>query len=265
MPSSSSERERGSAFPSPSAQSVGPSRLPPRSKPLTHGAVELIGYGCRAYGNSNPDSKLAYILQALLILLAPILFAASVYMFLSRIIQATGQYSCSMIRPNWLTKIFVGGDVLCFLIQAVGAAILAGSDTKKSSDLGKAVILVGLFVQIAVFGLFMVVGIAFHRRARRLSGGKPVAAEFNWEGYLHQLYVVSVLISVRNVFRVIEYAMGGVYLALTRETTVLTRSRRRISFGDRVAHLCVRCAAHGHRTSHLLQVVRAREDDWSAV
>ncbi|KAL1612127.1 hypothetical protein SLS60_000350 [Paraconiothyrium brasiliense] len=129
-------------------------------------------------------------------------------MFLSRIIRATGQLASSIIRPTRLTKIFVGGDVLCFLIQAVGAAILAGSDSKKSSNLGKAVILVGLFLQIAIFGFFIVVGIVFHIRAARVSGGKLVAADFNWKGYLHQLYVVSVLITIRNAFRVIEYAMG---------------------------------------------------------
>ncbi|KAF2675700.1 hypothetical protein K458DRAFT_206193 [Lentithecium fluviatile CBS 122367] len=69
--------------------------------PFAVGAIfELIGYGCRVYGSSNPDSKLAYILQALLILLASILFAASVYMFLSCIIQTTGQHLCPIVWLN---------------------------------------------------------------------------------------------------------------------------------------------------------------------
>jgi hypothetical protein len=63
---------------------------------------------------ASPAIKSIQITQTLLILLAPILFAASIYMFLSRIITATGSVSYSIIRPTRLTKVFVGGDVLCF-------------------------------------------------------------------------------------------------------------------------------------------------------
>tara|TARA_R110002003_G_scaffold112_13_gene9655 strand:+ start:2531 stop:2764 length:234 start_codon:yes stop_codon:yes gene_type:complete len=76
-------------------------------------------------------------MQALLILLGPIFFAAFIYMFLGRIMLATNSSALSMIRPTRLTKLFVGGDVLCFLVQAGGGIILAGSDSKSSADVGK--------------------------------------------------------------------------------------------------------------------------------
>ncbi|KAF2176942.1 RTA1 like protein [Zopfia rhizophila CBS 207.26] len=177
--------------------------------PFVIGAIfEIIGYAARAVGHSNPTSTPAYIVQALLILLAPILLAASVYMFLGRIIRATGCESYSMIRPTQLTKVFVGGDILCFLIQALGAGMLAGSDGKKSSDRGKMIILFGLFLQIFIFGFFMLAGALFHVRIRRRPAGKRIACQWDWERYLRMLYGVSVMVTIRNLFRVVEYAMG---------------------------------------------------------
>lgn len=170
--------------------------------------VEIIGYAARAMGKSKPYNKGPYIIQALLILLAPILFAASIYMLLGRIIRATGSASYCMVRLKWLTKIFVGGDIVCFLAQAGGGGILAGADSKKSADLGKAVILTGLCLQMVIFGLFLVVAGVWQRRMNS-SGMKGGSPSFDWARYLTMLYVASVIITVRNLFRVIEYAMGG--------------------------------------------------------
>lgn len=54
------------------------------------------------------------------ILLAPALFAASIYMILGRIITLVGGQEHAIIRPQWLTKIFVTGDVVCFFLLAGG-------------------------------------------------------------------------------------------------------------------------------------------------
>lgn len=156
-----------------------------------------------------------YVIQALFILLAPILFAASVYMFLSRIVHAAGGAANSIVRLEWLTRIFVGGDVLCFLVQAVGGAILAGSDSKKGSDLGKAVILTGLCLQMVIFGFFVVVAAVWHKRMNQGSDEKPGAGDLDWRKYLTMLYAVSGIITMRNFFRVIEYAMGSKLISLT--------------------------------------------------
>lgn len=61
-----------------------------------------------------------YIVQSLLLLLAPALFAASIYMVLGRIVLLTDAERHSLIRAKWLTKLFVLGDVLSFLTQSSG-------------------------------------------------------------------------------------------------------------------------------------------------
>jgi hypothetical protein len=51
---------------------------------------------------------------------APALFAASIYMELSRIIIAVDGESHALIKKKWLTKIFVIGDVISFFAQGGG-------------------------------------------------------------------------------------------------------------------------------------------------
>lgn len=65
-----------------------------------------------------------YVIQSMYILLAPALFAASIYMILGRIILLTGGEAHSMIKQRWLTKTFVFGDMLCFAFQSGGKVLL---------------------------------------------------------------------------------------------------------------------------------------------
>ena len=74
-----------------------------------------------------PDfTKNPYIIQSILLLLAPALLAASIYMILGRLIRLLDGEKLSVIHPRWLTKVFVTGDVLSFLAQSAGGGMLAG-------------------------------------------------------------------------------------------------------------------------------------------
>ena len=59
-------------------------------------------------------------MQSVLLLVAPALIAASIYMVLGRIIVTIDGEKYSLIKKKWLTKIFVAGDVLSFLVLSVG-------------------------------------------------------------------------------------------------------------------------------------------------
>ena len=82
--------------------------------------VEWTGYVFRIISSYNLTSTSIFIIQTLLLLLPPSLFAASIYMVLGRIILFTNGESMAPIHANWLTKIFVIGDVFSFLVQAGG-------------------------------------------------------------------------------------------------------------------------------------------------
>ncbi|KAJ4256231.1 hypothetical protein NW762_009310 [Fusarium torreyae] len=174
-------------------------------------AVEVIGYAGRAI-NANEESgewsKGPYIIQALLLLLGPPFFAASIYMVLGRLIRLLEADRYSMVRLNWLTKIFLFGDILSILVQAMGGGMLAGADDSAARDKGQAVIIVGLFIQLIFFGVFVIVAIVFHRRINREPTTASLKIQTPWKTLLVILYTSSGLIMVRSIFRVIEYVMG---------------------------------------------------------
>ena len=84
--------------------------------------VEIAGYVARAVSHSQaPNLTLGpYVVTTLLLLVAPPLFAASLYMTLGRIIFKVGAEPYSLIKPRWLTRIFVTSDVICFIVQLGG-------------------------------------------------------------------------------------------------------------------------------------------------
>jgi hypothetical protein len=88
--------------------------------------VETIGYVGRAMSSSeSPNWTLGpYLIQTMLLLLAPALLAASVYMLLGRIILVLRAESHAMLKKKWLTKVFVTGDVLSFLLQGTGNSLI---------------------------------------------------------------------------------------------------------------------------------------------
>lgn len=185
-------------------------------------------------------------MQSILLLVAPALFAASIYIILGRIILLVDGERFSLIRQKWLTAAFVTGDVLSFLIQSGGGGIQA-MGTLSAMHTGENLIIVGLFMQLAFFGFFIVVAGLFHyrllnnkpsrqltlrccggrNRGRRLtasSAAAPINASITvdhnalpWKRHMYALYGASVLIMIRSIFRVIEYLQGNNGYLLKRE------------------------------------------------
>ncbi|EOA85280.1 uncharacterized protein SETTUDRAFT_91668 [Exserohilum turcica Et28A] len=167
--------------------------------PFVLGALfETTGYAARIAAHHNTTSLAPYILQSTLILLAPILFAASIYMVLGRLIQRTDSAGYALVRVTWLTKLFVGGDVVCFLIQGGGAGLLAGATTASGFQRGETLILGGLVLQIIVFGFFVAVAATWHCRLR----ARPTlrSGEVPWEVMMGLLYMASVCVILRKKF-----------------------------------------------------------------
>ena len=202
--------------------------------------VESIGYVGRAISSKqSPDWTTGpYICQSLLCLLAPALFAASIYMVLGRIIRVTDGESHSLIKARWLTKVFVLGDVLSFLAQSggtypplsayspdrrndadvlLGGGMLATAKTPDSVKLGEHIITGGLFIQLVFFGFFVIVAGVFHYRISRYPTGRSRSVELPWQRYLIILYLASAFIMVRSVVRIVQYLQGSDGILLQQE------------------------------------------------
>ncbi|KAM0354935.1 hypothetical protein ACHAPU_000774 [Fusarium lateritium] len=172
------------------------------------GLLEIVGYAARAKsGNESPDWTLGpYIMQSILLLVAPALFAASIYMELGRIILMVDGEDRALIAKKWMTKVFVTGDVLSFILQGGGGGYQA-SGTLEALDGGAKVIIGGLFVQLLFFGVFVIVAVSFHR-ALVLKPTPLSRADMPWRKHMYVLYAASLLIMVRSLFRAIEYLQG---------------------------------------------------------
>ncbi|KAK0710186.1 RTA1 like protein-domain-containing protein [Lasiosphaeria miniovina] len=184
---------------------------------------EAIGYVGRVIATGQtPNWTLGpFIMQSLLILLAPALMAASVYMMLGRLVRLLDAHQHSIVRTTWLTKIFVAGDVLSFLTQGAGGGILSNADTKKQSDLGSNVLLAGLAIQVLFFGLFIITTVIFHIRITKEPTARSFSVAAPWRQFILALYAVSFLILVRSVFRTVEYASGQDSVLLGSEIYLL--------------------------------------------
>lgn len=82
--------------------------------------VEVVGYIARCFSHANKAAWGSFIVQGLFILVAPLLFAASLYMTLGRSVRAFGLERFLIVPVRILTVLFVSGDVRAFLTQAAG-------------------------------------------------------------------------------------------------------------------------------------------------
>ncbi|KAJ4290059.1 hypothetical protein N0V88_006563 [Collariella sp. IMI 366227] len=169
------------------------------------GYMEFIGYACRAAAHNQTSRLMPFIMQNNNIFLAPVFFAASIYMVLGRVIRATQGEEHSLVRPGRLTTLFVTGDVLSLAIQGSGAGLMV---TGEYGKLSQALVLAGLVFQIVLFATFCAVAVRFQARMSRDPRVEWVSAGTRWEEVLYMLYAVSALMMLRSVFRVIEFILG---------------------------------------------------------
>ncbi|KAL0933304.1 Protein RTA1-like protein 2 [Colletotrichum truncatum] len=171
------------------------------------GVFQLVGYGFRIWSHFNKENVLPFAMQNAYILLAPALYAASIYMILGRLIRTCHAEHLSLIRVEWVTRIFVGGDIAAFSIQASGGSMAMSSF--KLFKIGEKVVIAGLFVQVLIFGFFVCTTVLFHRRILSTPTEITLQGALPWQRHLYVLYSTSGIILVRSIFRIVEYMEGN--------------------------------------------------------
>ncbi|CAI6094746.1 hypothetical protein V2G26_007688 [Clonostachys chloroleuca] len=187
-------------------------------------AMEVVGFATRVVSANNVQEKTPYVVQFALVILAPVLMAGVIYVVFSRIVfWAVPPEHRTMrmiwVPPRFITLIFVGFDIISLLLQLCAAVLIAGTDPTDSNakdkvNLGKNLGLAGVSVQLFGFGLFSVAAVRFHFTSRQLSSDYASKNETRWNMTKHYstlLYVVNascLLILIRSIFRMIEFAQG---------------------------------------------------------
>ncbi|KAI2470628.1 RTA1-domain-containing protein [Annulohypoxylon bovei var. microspora] len=199
--------------------------------------MEVVGYAVRIVSANNPTSRDPYAVQFCVIILAPVLMAGVIYVVFGRIVfhvvpAEERTTRLLWIPPRWITPIFVAFDVIALLVQLFGAVSVSSTqatDDNAANKLktGKDVALAGLGIQMGAFGLFTIVAARFHFtsqrfvaglnwRLQKVDGGKAVFAQGssrkinpNWRHLLYAINVSCILILIRSVFRIVEFAQGS--------------------------------------------------------
>lgn len=109
----------------------------------------------------------------------------------------------SVIRPGWITPLFVGLDVLAIATQGIGSALIFGTDLDVNKlSRGRSILIGGLFIQLAAFAVFLSLALYFDRKTtvalRQLVAPlRPLMNAF---------YLSGAMIFLRSIYRAVgEY------------------------------------------------------------
>ncbi|KAI9856832.1 MAG: hypothetical protein M1824_005205 [Vezdaea acicularis] len=183
---------------------------------LVGGFLEWMGYIGRIISSyETPNWTLVpYTWQALLLLLAPAFFSASIYMTLGRIILMVDGEGLALLSRRYLTKVFVTGDIVFLVLQAIGGGIMSHG-TLHTLSLGSTIIVIGISIQILFFSIFLYLTLLFHHRLTR----QPTLSSLStpWLKHIRALYAASALILLRSAVRVAEYRQSNDGWIMRRE------------------------------------------------
>jgi hypothetical protein len=176
--------------------------------PLMIGVLlEAICYTARAISAYNPEAEMPFAIEMAMLFVAPMFIVSTIYMCSIETIRSLKAEKYSVIPVGYLTKIFVLGDPLSFILQSSGGGI----SVNDSVDLGKKLIVIGLFIQIAFYGCFIISMALFAYRIN--SSPTEVSSSLqhtrpsfgNWKHGLAVLLTSLVLILIRTIYRAVDF------------------------------------------------------------
>lgn len=178
------------------------------------GLTEMGGYIALLWMTKNSGSAdlySAYVAMQVLVVLSPNVIQATTYKTVGKI-SIVGQLESKRVwlRANVISWGFIVADLLALVVQAVGISIWA---TEKSSGtpnvdtvkLGSWITVAGLGLQLASFCVFTVLAIYIQRNK-----GNKFRAYRNHTLLFIGVYLVIVLVSIRNIFRFVEFTQSAI-------------------------------------------------------
>ena len=179
-------------------------------------AVEATGYGGRIMLHDNPFSVEGFQMQICCLILGPAFNAAAIYLTLKHIALTFGS-EYSVIKPRWYTYIFITGDLISLVLQAIGGgmAATAGED-RNQQDLGTDIMMAGIGWQVVTLFVFGVTAGHYVWRRRRAAGQghhlSPRAARTlhskRFKLFAFGVATAFLAVFMRCVYRIIEMAGG---------------------------------------------------------
>lgn len=170
---------------------------------------EFASFIVRALGAHNQQSQPFSFASTLLFLLAPLWVNAYVYMTAGRLIWTYHpDKKVWIFKAISLGKYFVWLDVFSFLVQAVGGIMLSPGGSESTMKTGKNIYMTGVGVQQLFILLFFALIVRFQVEVQRFGVSDLSGLGKRWLWVTYALYAALTLISMRIIFRLVEFSAG---------------------------------------------------------
>lgn len=167
-------------------------------------ALETLGYAGRSISSVDQQVVGPYVLQVLLLLVAPTLYAATIYMLFGRLTHLLFAEQILILPARFNTVFFVLGDIISLVMQTAGSSMRADS---SSAQTGTNIASAGLYIQLIFFGLFIANEVLFYFRINTIPSNIPNRFKL-WKYSNFILLFTSGLILIRSIVRTIEFKQG---------------------------------------------------------
>jgi len=180
------------------------------------GIWETAGFVTRIYSSLNVFSPAFGVPSELLVLLAPLWINAFDYMVLGRLVHYyLPGHKIGGIRPQRLAVCFVLLDIVSFVVQGAGGSMANPSSSANIQKIGIHVYMAGIGIQEFFVLIFMILTIQAYRKLNRMSErDRPT----NWRIIFSVLLASLTLITIRIVYRLVEFSQGVTSTLTTHET-----------------------------------------------
>ncbi|KAH7391576.1 RTA1 like protein-domain-containing protein [Cadophora sp. MPI-SDFR-AT-0126] len=172
-------------------------------------AFEVGGYISRAASIQQEEEIPPYAVSSSLIVLAPLFIAAGNYLLLTRLcnrvlpLRITHIYRLPLRN---LTKIFVTSDIVTLIVQVSGTSIASSNDWEGDMvQVGENILIAGLAIQCFSLVVFLTVLWRFWGLA---TTDQKIDAGNGWRRVVRAVGISCVLILIRSIYRLIEFALG---------------------------------------------------------
>ncbi|KAH7135951.1 RTA1 like protein-domain-containing protein [Dendryphion nanum] len=170
---------------------------------------EFVAFVARALGSLDQQKRSYAYMSSLLFLLAPLWINAFIYMVAGRLIYTFHpDKKIGRVKAVSIGKYFVWLDILSFLVQATGGTMLDPGSSPDTQNIGKNIYMAGVGIQEFFILLFTVLIVLFHRAILRLEASESAPANRMWKWLTYALYASLLLITVRVIFRLVEFSAG---------------------------------------------------------
>ncbi|EQL36228.1 hypothetical protein BDFG_02198 [Blastomyces dermatitidis ATCC 26199] len=167
---------------------------------------ETGGFAFRIESAKRIEGLWHFIPQQLLIILAPVWLNAFVFMVMGRMIYFfIPEKKIFGITAQRITLVFVLLDVFSMLVQASSSSLMS-SDDPKMVKIGINVYMGGIGLQELFIITFFLLAGRFQYLMNQMERYQPNLLP--WRRLLYSLYAGLILITIRIIYRLVEYSSG---------------------------------------------------------